>query len=171
MPSRLLILVLACVFAAVGFGWTATPVATTKPRPPIVVHAKAARYVKKRPKPTLGARVAKIALKAVGVPYSWGGASMSGFDCSGLVHWAYGRLGIDVPHSSYALYDMGSRVARSRMKPGDVLFFSGLGHVGLYLGRGRMVHAPRSGRTVEVVRLRGSHYGARLVGARRVAAA
>jgi cell wall-associated NlpC family hydrolase len=102
------------------------------------------------------------------VPDSWGGASMSGFDCSGLVYWAYSRLGVELPHSSYALYDVGRRIARSRMKPGDVLFFSGLGHVGLYLGRGRMVHAPHSGRTVEVVTLGRSHYGDRLVGARRV---
>lgn len=122
-----------------------------------------------RPKPTLGARAAAIALKAVGVPYRWGGASpASGFDCSGLVHWAYGRLGIEVPHSSYALYDQGRKVARSGIRAGDVLFFSGLGHVGLYVGRGRMVHAPQSGRNVEVVALSG-HYGSRLVGARRVA--
>ncbi len=56
------------------------------------------------------------------------------------------------------------------MKAGDLVFFYGLGHVGLYLGRGLMVHAPRSGRTVEVVRLGNSHYGARLVGARRIVA-
>ena len=55
------------------------------------------------------------------------------------------------------------------MKPGDLLFFYGLGHVGIYLGRGRMVHAPHSGRLVEVVRLGGSGYGGRLVGARRIA--
>jgi cell wall-associated NlpC family hydrolase len=171
MPSRLLILLLACVLAAVGVGWTAPPTAPSDRMPPIVVHAKAVRYARKQPKPTLGERVAKIALTAVGVPYSWGGASMSGFDCSGLVHWAYSRLGIEVPHSSYALYDTGRSVARSRMEPGDVLFFSGLGHVGLYLGRGRMVHAPQSGRTVEVVKLHGSHYGERLVGARRVTSA
>lgn len=170
MPSRLLLILLACVLAAIGFGWAAPPTATGE-QPPIVVHAKAVHYARKRPKPTLGERVARIALKAVGVPYSWGGASMSGFDCSGLVRWAYGRLGVEVPHSSYALYDTGRRVARARMKPGDVLFFSGLGHVGLYLGRGRMVHAPQSGRNVEVVTLRGSHYGSRLVGARRVTAA
>jgi cell wall-associated NlpC family hydrolase len=128
---------------------------------------KKPRAVKR--KPTLGERAAKIALRAVGVPYRWGGSSLtSGFDCSGLVYWTYGRLGIEVPHSSYALFDTGRRVARSRMKPGDVLFFSGLGHVGLYLGRGRMVHAPQSGRNVEVVTLRNSNYGTRLVGARRV---
>jgi cell wall-associated NlpC family hydrolase len=119
--------------------------------------------------PTLGARAATIALKAVGVPYRWGGASpASGFDCSGLVHWTYRRLGIELPHSSYALYERGRRVPRSRMKPGDVLFFYGLGHVGVYLGRGRMVHAPESGRSVEVVELERSYYGRGLVAARRL---
>jgi cell wall-associated NlpC family hydrolase len=122
-----------------------------------------------RPKPTLGQRAARVALEAVGVPYAWGGSSpASGFDCSGLVRWAYRRLGVDLPHSSYALYDRGRRVARSRMKPGDLVFFSGLGHVGLYLGRGRMVHAPQSGRNVEVVPLQGPYYGSRLIGARRI---
>jgi cell wall-associated NlpC family hydrolase len=121
------------------------------------------------PKPTLGQRAAKVALKAVGVPYRWGGSSpASGFDCSGLVYWAYGRVGKAVPHSSYALYGLGRSVRRSRLRAGDVLFFSGLGHVGLYVGRGRMVHAPQSGRRVEVVPLGRSHYGSRLVGARRL---
>lgn len=119
----------------------------------------------------LGERAARIALQAVGVRYQWGGASLSGgFDCSGLVYWTYAHFGIELPHSSYALYDIGRPVPRSRLQPGDVLFFSGLGHVGLYLGDGRMVHAPYTGRRVEVVRLDdGSHYGSRLVGARRVA--
>jgi murein DD-endopeptidase len=122
------------------------------------------------PKPTLGERAAALALDAVGVPYRWGGSSPAGgFDCSGLVYWAYGRLGVELPHSSYALYERGRPVTRSRMKAGDLLFFSGLGHVGIYLGRGRMVHAPRSGRLVEVVTLGLSGYGGRLVGARRIA--
>ena len=103
------------------------------------------------------------------MPYRWGGASpASGFDCSGLVYWAYGRLGVEVPHSSYALYDRGRYVTRSRMKPGDVLFFSGLGHVGIYIGRGRMVHAPHSGTNVQIVNLRRSSYGSRIVGVRRL---
>ena len=93
-----------------------------------------------------------------------------GFDCSGLVRWAYGRVGIDLPHNSYALYGEGRRVREAGMEPGDILFFEGLGHVGLYLGRGRMVHAPQTGRNVEVVRLASTNYGARLVGARRVVA-
>jgi cell wall-associated NlpC family hydrolase len=117
----------------------------------------------------LGERAAEIALGAVGIPYRWGGESpSSGFDCSGLVRWAYGRIGIELPHNSYALYGVGRRVPRADMQPGDVLFFSGLGHVGLFLGDGRMVHAPYSGKNVEVVRLSTSHYGSRLVGARRV---
>jgi cell wall-associated NlpC family hydrolase len=164
MPNRLrrllLALALAAVVAAVGAGGAAARLDG-----PIRVEPPA-------PKPTLGEKAARVALKAVGVPYVWGGSSpASGFDCSGLVRWAYRRLGVDLPHSSFALYDHGRRVARSRMKPGDLVFFSGVGHVGVYLGRGRMVHAPQSGRIVEVVPLRGSYYGSRLIGARRITSA
>jgi len=86
----------------------------------------------------------------------------------GARYWTYGRLGIALPHSSYALFDMGRRVARSRMRPGDVLIFSGLGHVGIYIGRGRMVHAPHSGTVVQVVKLGSSSYGSRIAGIRRI---
>src|SRR6186713_3348695 len=111
-----------------------------------------------KPKPTLGERAAKIALRAVGVPYSWGGISpASGFDCSGLVFWAYGRLGIEVPRTSYGLYREGRRIPQRRKKAGDVLVFAGLGHVGLYVGHGRMVHAPHAGARVEKYRLRSSY--------------
>jgi cell wall-associated NlpC family hydrolase len=124
------------------------------------------------PMPTRAERAVKVALEAVGTPYRWGGESpATGFDCSGLVRWAYGRVGIDLPHNSYALYSEGRRVREARMEPGDVLFFEGLGHVGLYIGNGRMVHSPETGRNVEVVRLSGTNYGARLIAARRVAMA
>jgi peptidoglycan DL-endopeptidase CwlO len=121
------------------------------------------------PHVTIGERAAALAVREVGVPYRWGGISPAGgFDCSGLVYWAYGRLGIALPHSSYALYDEGRRVARSRMKPGDLLFFSGLGHVGIYIGRGRMVHAPHTGTSVQIVKLGRSSYGSQIVGVRRI---
>jgi cell wall-associated NlpC family hydrolase len=139
-----------------------------RPAPTSPTH-RAATHDRK-PKPTLGERAARIALRAVGVPYQWGGTSpASGFDCSGLVYWAYGRLGIAVPHSSYALYSEGRGIARSKAKAGDVLVFSGLGHVGLYVGRGRMVHAPHSGARVEVIKLGSSHYSGQIVSVRRIA--
>ncbi len=122
--------------------------------------------------PTRGERAVKVALEAVGKPYRWGGESpATGFDCSGLVRWAYGRVGIVLPHNSFALYGEGRKVRESSMEPGDILFFEGLGHVGLYLGRGRMVHAPQTGRNVEVVRLAATNYGSRLIAARRITAA
>src|SRR5215210_7183008 len=163
MPPRLRsrLLVLAIAASAVACTAPAANAALEGPTP--------VKHERRHAKPSLGGRAATIALRAVGVPYRWGGSSpASGFDCSGLVYWAYSRIGVSVPHSSYALYEVGRSVRRSRMRAGDLLFFSGLGHVGIYLGRGRMVHAPHSGRTVEVVALGRSHYGDRLVGARRI---
>jgi peptidoglycan DL-endopeptidase CwlO len=82
------------------------------------------------------------------------------------VMWVYGRLGIHLPHNAAALYGVGRPVPRSSLRPGDLLFFHGLGHVGLYIGRGRMIHAPQSGQTVEIQSL-ASRRGS-LVGARRI---
>jgi cell wall-associated NlpC family hydrolase len=161
--------VLALVLAvSLGAAATGSQPASTAKRPlarQIVVKHGPKR--KRRP-PTLGDRVARLAMRQVGTPYVWGGAGPGGFDCSGLTSWAFGRLGVQLPHNAAAQYTAGRPVGRSRMRRGDLLFFHGLGHVGLYLGRGRMVHAPESGRRVEVVRLSG-HYAGRLVGARRVA--
>jgi cell wall-associated NlpC family hydrolase len=167
MPTPFRSLLLAFALAAIVFGCTcAGPLESAAAT---VAGPTPTRHTRAVPRRTIGERAAAIAVRAVGVPYRWGGASPAGgFDCSGLVYWAYGRLGIELPHSSYALYDQGRRVARARMKAGDLLFFSGLGHVGIYIGRGRMVHAPHSGTRVQVVRLGSSPYGARLVGVRRV---
>jgi len=123
------------------------------------------------PAPTKAELAARFAVEEVGVPYRYGGESpATGFDCSGLVRWAYGQVGIDLPHSSYETYGEGRRVSAGKLEAGDLLFFEGRGHVGLYLGRGRMVHAPQTGRDVEIVRLSGTSYGASMIGARRVAA-
>jgi len=160
MPTVLRSRLLACAFAAFVLGCSAAGTAQARRDPKPVPAVR---------KPTLGERAAALAVKEVGVPYRWGGSSPStGFDCSGLVYWAYSRLGVAVPHSSYALYATGRRIIPSRMKPGDVLVFSGLGHVGMYIGRGRMVHAPHTGTNVQIVSLRGSSYGGRVVGVRRI---
>ena len=109
----------------------------------------------------------RLARKQLGVPYSYGGASPSGFDCSGLVSWVYGRLGLSLPHNAAALYGVGRPVPRAKLRPGDLVFFSGLGHVGLYVGQGRMIHSPQSGETVEIQAL--DERSSPPVGARRVA--
>ena len=71
--------------------------------------------------PTRAERAARFALGEVGVPYRWGGESPeTGFDCSGLVRWAYLRVGVELPHNSYALYGQGRRVSEARMAPGDI---------------------------------------------------
>jgi cell wall-associated NlpC family hydrolase len=142
-----------------------------KPKPPrttAVAKKNKPRRRVRRVRLTLGDRAALLALREVGTPYVWGGGGPGGFDCSGLTSWVYGKLGVALPHNAAAQFGLGRAVKRSRLRRGDLLFFHGLGHVGLYLGGGRMVHAPQSGRSVEVVRLDGN-YAAGLVGARRVA--
>ena len=110
-----------------------------------------------------------LAWRAVGMPYRWGGSSpRGGFDCSGLTRWVYGHVGISLPHYSVAQWRYGRRVARRALRAGDLLFLSGLGHVGIYLGHGAVIHAPRPGARVRFERLRGwlgaSFYGARRFG-------
>jgi cell wall-associated NlpC family hydrolase len=118
--------------------------------------------------PPLGTRVAGYARHFVGVRYQWGGQSpASGFDCSGLVYFVYRHFGITLPRNSYGQFDRGRRVARAALEPGDLVFFDGAGHVGIYVGRGRFVHAPHTGTVVQVSSLAGP-YGGGYDGARRI---
>jgi cell wall-associated NlpC family hydrolase len=100
------------------------------------------------PPPATHSSVVSIALQYLGVPYVWGGASPSGFDCSGLTMYAYAKVGVYLPHNAAMQYGMGTPVSRSQLAPGDLVFFSGLSHVGMYIGGGRFVHAPHTGDVV-----------------------
>jgi peptidoglycan DL-endopeptidase CwlO len=116
---------------------------------------------------TIAAAAVRDAMRLRGVPYVWSGASPSGFDCSGFTSYVYGKLGIKLAHSSYAQWTAGPRVPRRDLRPGDLVFFAGLGHVGMYIGGGRFIHAPHTGTVVSVNRLAGGWYGAEYDGAVR----
>jgi cell wall-associated NlpC family hydrolase len=111
--------------------------------------------------------VVGIAMRYLGVPYVWGGASPSGFDCSGLVMYAYGQMGVSLPHYTGAQWNVGVPVSRSDLQPGDLVFFDGLGHVGIYIGGGQFIHAPHTGTVVQISSLSG-WYSETYVGARRI---
>ena len=100
---------------------------------------------------TIGAQALRWALSRRGDPYVWGAAGPSSFDCSGLVLWAYARVGISLPHFTGDQWNMGVHVGRNQLQPGDLVFFyPDIGHVGLYIGNGLMVDAPDFGEDVQV---------------------
>ena len=111
--------------------------------------------------------VVGIAMRYLGVPYVYGGSTPSGFDCSGLVMYAYAQMGVSLPHYTGAQWNMGVPVSRSDLQPGDLVFFDGLGHVGLYIGGGQFIHAPHTGTVVQIASLSGWSPDTS-VGARRI---
>jgi cell wall-associated NlpC family hydrolase len=115
----------------------------------------------------LGARAVALARRELGVPYVWGGESPAGFDCSGLVAYVYGRLGVSLPRVAADQYRAGRHIARSMLRPGDLVFFHGLGHVGIYIGGDLFIHAPHTGEVVRISSLTG-WYDETYVGASRV---
>ena len=109
-----------------------------------------------------GAIAVKTALAQIGKPYRWGGSGPSSFDCSGLTSYAWRAAGVSLPHNSRMQYNATKRVSKSDLQPGDLLFFySPISHVGMYIGDGKMVDAPYSGKTVRVRSIfRGNFAGA-----------
>jgi len=115
------------------------------------------------PTPRYG-QVVGIALQYLGIPYVWGGSSPStGFDCSGFVAYVFAQVGVSLPHHAASQYGYGTPVPYDQLAPGDLVFFSGLGHVGIYIGEGQFVHAPHTGDVVRISSLagHGSYVGAR----------
>ena len=171
--ARICLLALCLVFSP-----AAAAAAVAKP-PSLHTVANPARFagsvplsIDGRPKneqASLGRRAVRIAAGELGVPYRYGGSTPSGFDCSGLVAYVYGRLGVSLPHNAAAQYAFGRAVDRSHLRPGDLVFFHGLGHVGVYIGHGRIIHAPQSGERVEIQSL--ASRSGNVEGARRLARA
>jgi cell wall-associated NlpC family hydrolase len=94
----------------------------------------------------------------LGKPYCYGGAGPGCFDCSGLTMKAWGAAGVGLPHNAAAQYNATRRVAFADLQPGDLVFFSGLGHEGMYVGGGKMIHAPHSGTVVQIVGISSGYY-------------
>ena len=117
--------------------------------------------------PAQRAALVAYATSFVGTPYRWGGASPGGFDCSGLTSYVYAKFGVRMAHYTGAQYTAYRKVPRNRLRPGDLVFFAGLGHMGIYVGKGRFIHAPRAGDHVRISKLSESWYAQRYVGAVR----
>jgi cell wall-associated NlpC family hydrolase len=113
------------------------------------------------------ATAARLAMRYLGAPYVWAGSSPSGFDCSGLVMYAFGQVGVAIPHNAAQQFRLGVPVDRDRLIPGDIVFFNQLRHNGIYLGDGRFVHSTKPG-GVKIARLDDGWFRTRWVGARRL---
>jgi cell wall-associated NlpC family hydrolase len=175
LPLIFVVLVLLLALPSVGAAANDLSSATPEPGVANTVSAEALALVTggldaKPPAPPAAGRGRKavaIALRYLGLSYLWGGASPAGFDCSGFVMYVYGRVGVPLPHNGAMLWEKGHAVLRHQLEPGDVVFFNGLGHVGIFIGRGRFVHSPHTGDVVKISRLSESGYRTSYVGARR----
>jgi cell wall-associated NlpC family hydrolase len=143
--------------------------ATEAAAPPTIVSNPTAPSPAAAPAPPPAAHgdVVSIAMQYLGVPYVWGGASPSGFDCSGFTMYVYAQVGVSLPHNAAAQYGMGSPVSMGQLQAGDLVFFYGLGHVGIYIGGGQFIHSPHTGDVVKISSMSG-WYSSNFVGGRRL---
>ena len=114
-----------------------------------------------------GTDVVRVARRYLGVPYRWGGADPSGFDCSGFSMYVFAQVGVSLPHNAAMQYGYGSPVSGDQLAPGDVVFFNGLGHNGIYIGGNQFIHSPHTGDVVKISTITG-WYADTYVGARRM---
>ena len=151
--------------AAKNAVWVATHTGQA-PAPPALLSVSLAERILE-----LDAKVTHTALRYIGVPYAWGGTSFSGVDCSGFVQAVFEHNGIDLPRTADSQFETGRPVRSDDLQPGDLVFFQtyapGASHVGIYLGRGRFVHASSSD-GVRVDALATEYYAERYIGARRL---
>ena len=120
----------------------------------------------------MGAIAARTAERFVGIPYRWGGENVvDGMDCSGFVRAFYNLCGISIPRTSREQFTAGDAVTKDNLRDGDLVFFGAsadkINHVGIYVGGGRFVHAPRRGEDIKVSTVDESYFEKRFVGARR----
>lgn len=121
----------------------------------------------------IGDEIALRAIALVGKPYRYGGADLQGFDCSGMVYFIHQALGFEVPRTAAEQQHAALRVAKSELRPGDLLFFKTtrskrVSHVGVYVGDNRFVHAPQSGKLIELKTLDDQYYGPRFISSGRL---
>jgi len=128
----------------------ATAIASSGGNTPSVALAPGAVSSTPLPSGSGNAAAASVAMQYLGVPYVWGGASPSGFDCSGLASYAYAQIGKSVPHYTGAAWAAFPQVPYDQLQPGDLVFFHGLSHMGIYIGGGQFVQAPHTGDVVKV---------------------
>lgn len=121
--------------------------------------------------PGVGESVAGIAMRLKGVPYVYGGSTPAGFDCSGLVHYAYAQAGVQVPRTARAQMDAATQISPDHAQPGDLLFFHTKAgwHVAIYLGKDKFIHAPWPGIPVSTASLRNDFYREKLKAVGRLA--
>ena len=119
------------------------------------------------PPPSKYGGVVGIAMQYLGIPYVYGGSTPSGFDCSGFVMYVFNQIGVSLPHNAAAQYGYGMPVSRDQLQAGDLVFFNGLGHDGIYIGGGQFIHSPHTGDVVKISSLSG-WYSSTWVGARRL---
>jgi cell wall-associated NlpC family hydrolase len=163
---RIALLTTLAAIAAAATGCAGSPVAPV---------AEAPRHVTVVPRVSdaaVGGAIADVAMGMVGTRYRYGGTDpLEGFDCSGLVYYAYEQAGYRVPRTSQELFRAARKISVGDADPGDIMFFQDqtkLSHVGIYLGDGRFVHAPASGQNVAVDSLASPYYREHLVAVGRL---